>query len=60
MEEEVTTTKKEAKMRTSITISPAVLEKLRTVCETSGVSVSSYIEKAVTAAMSSTDDVDRV
>lgn len=59
MTEEVTT-KKEAKMRTSITISPEVLEKLRKVCETGGVSVSSYIEKAVTAAMSATDDVDRV
>lgn len=50
MEEEVTT-KKEAKTRTSITISPAVLDDLRAVCEAQGVSVSSYIEKSVVAMM---------
>jgi hypothetical protein len=39
--------KKEAKIRTSITIDPAVLNDVRKVCENASRSVSSYIEDAL-------------
>lgn len=39
--------KKEAKIRTSITIDPAVLNQVRKVCEGASRSVSSYIEDAL-------------
>ena len=39
--------KKEAKVRTSITIDPAVLDLVRKLCENSGRSVSSFIEEAL-------------
>jgi len=39
--------KKEAKIRTSITIDPAVLNDVRKVCEAASRSVSSYIEDAL-------------
>lgn len=39
--------KKEAKIRTSITIDPAVLNQVRGVCESASRSVSSYIEDAL-------------
>ncbi|NJL53685.1 hypothetical protein HC928_00060 [bacterium] len=58
--EEVEKDKKEAKVRTSITISPDVLAKLRTHCESKGVSVSSFIEKSVIAGLSAADSVDVV
>lgn len=52
-------TKKEAKTRTSITMTPSVLEQLRAHCESRSMSVSAFIEKAVVAQLS-TSDVDRV
>lgn len=39
--------KKEAKVRTSITIDPAVLDAVRKLCENSARSVSSFIEEAL-------------
>ena len=41
------TDKKEAKVRTSITIDPAVLDAARKLCENSSRSVSSFIEEAL-------------
>lgn len=43
--------KKDVKVRTSITISPEVLEQVRRVCERGAVSVSSFMEEAVVAHM---------
>jgi hypothetical protein len=45
------TPKKAAKVRTSITISPCTLERVRRICESGAVSVSSYIEDAVLGRM---------
>ena len=47
--------KKEAKTRTSITISPAVLEATRKHCESANVSVSSFIESVVESALQPKD-----
>ena len=44
-------TKKEAKTRTSITIDPAVLDAARKHCEAANISVSSFIETAVSEAL---------
>lgn len=43
--------KKEAKTRTSITIDPAVLEAARKHCEAANISVSAFIETAVSEAL---------
>lgn len=43
--------KKEAKTRTSITIDPKVLDSLRKHCAASNISVSSFIEEAVSMAL---------
>lgn len=43
--------KKEAKTRTSITIDPGVLDAARKHCEAANISVSSFIEASVAAAL---------
>lgn len=46
------TDKKEAKVRTSITIDPAVLDTVRRLCENNTRSVSSFIEEALNEKLS--------
>lgn len=43
--------KKEAKVRTSITIDPAVLDAARKHCEANNISVSAFIETSVASAL---------
>ena len=47
MEEKMTTEEKTAKVRTSITIDPGVLEAARSYCVANRLSVSSFIEEAL-------------
>lgn len=50
--------KKEAKIRTSITISPAVLEAVRAHAEREQISVSSVIEQAVRGVLKALEPVE--
>lgn len=52
-ENETVKTKKESKVRTSITVSPTVLEAVRKLCESKSISVSSFIEGALVNALAS-------
>jgi hypothetical protein len=52
MSENETKQKKEAKVRTSITINPEVLDNVRKFCEDKGRSVSSFIEEVLQASLS--------
>jgi len=48
-------TKKEAKVRTSITINPDVLDRVRQVCEDKARSVSSFIEESLQEKLAKSD-----
>jgi len=45
--------KKEPKIRTSITMDPVLLNRLRAYCEAQDISVSSFIERTVARALES-------